>query len=86
MPLLGIQPDVAQHLKDVSQKWLAAANATKPDAIVMLSGHWEGDPVQIMSNPNPPMLYDYGGFPPETYKYKCTAYVAATGRLCYVLW
>lgn len=45
----------------------------KPTAIVMLSAHWESDPVKITSHPNPPMYYDYYGFPPESYKYQYPA-------------
>ena len=41
---------------------------TTPKAILMISGHWEEDDFAVMSSPNPGMLYDYGGFPPETYK------------------
>ena len=42
----------------------------KPDAIVMVSAHWaERATVHISSAPSPAMLYDYGGFPKETYEY-----------------
>jgi aromatic ring-opening dioxygenase catalytic subunit (LigB family) len=40
----------------------------QPKAILMISGHWEEDTVAVMASPNPPMLYDYSGFPPETYQ------------------
>ena len=39
-----------------------------PKAILMISGHWEEMGFNVMSNPQPGMLYDYGGFPPHTYK------------------
>lgn len=39
-----------------------------PKAILMISGHWEGDAFAVMSSPNPPMVYDYSGFPPHTYE------------------
>lgn len=41
---------------------------SRPDAILAISGHHEGDMVEIMSSPAPPMLFDYGGFPPHTYE------------------
>ncbi|MEO8241393.1 MAG: class III extradiol ring-cleavage dioxygenase [bacterium] len=41
---------------------------TTPKAICMVSGHWEQADFAVMSSPNPPMVYDYGGFPPETYQ------------------
>ena len=42
--------------------------AEKPKAILMISGHWEDSTFAVMSSPRPGMVYDYGGFPPETYK------------------
>ncbi len=40
-----------------------------PKAILMVSGHWEGEPVPTLSSAHHPgMLYDYYGFPPETYQ------------------
>ena len=39
-----------------------------PKAILMISGHWEEMGFNVMSSPHPGMLYDYGGFPPHTYK------------------
>jgi aromatic ring-opening dioxygenase catalytic subunit (LigB family) len=39
----------------------------KPRAILMISGHWEETDFAVMSNPQPPMVYDFGGFPEETY-------------------
>lgn len=40
----------------------------RPSAILMISGHWETDDFAVMSSANPPMVYDYFGFPPETYE------------------
>src|SRR3546814_21130162 len=34
-----------------------------PRAILMISGHWEAPAFPVQPNPNPPMVYDYGGFP-----------------------
>jgi len=45
----------------------------KPRAILMISGHWESDEAAVMAHPNPPMVYDYSGFPPETYQIKYPA-------------
>ena len=39
-----------------------------PKAILMISGHWETPDFAVMSAEKPGMVYDYGGFPPETYK------------------
>lgn len=39
----------------------------KPEAILIVSGHWEERDFAVMSSPAPPMIYDYGGFPEELY-------------------
>jgi hypothetical protein len=70
MPLLGRQPELVEHMKEVCIKWLPKE---KPDAIVVLSAHWESDPVKIVSSSKPSMIYDYNGFPPETYEYNYPA-------------
>ena len=40
----------------------------RPDAIVLISGHWEEEFVTIQNNPSPPLLFDYYGFPESTYQ------------------
>lgn len=47
---------------------LVAMRAEKPKAVLMVSGHWETEDIAVMSSPKPPMIYDYYGFPPETYE------------------
>ncbi len=39
----------------------------KPEAILMISAHWEKRAFTVQSSPNPGMLYDYYGFPEYTY-------------------
>ena len=39
----------------------------RPKALLVVSAHWEADVPTVMTSPHPPMLYDYGGFPPEAY-------------------
>lgn len=46
---------------------------TKPRAILCVSAHWETEVPTVQSAARPPMLYDYGGFPPETYEYQWNA-------------
>ncbi len=45
-----------------------AAAAKKPDAIVMISAHWEEDGFHISSAAQPPLIYDYGGFLAKAYE------------------
>lgn len=69
LPLLGQQPKIVSQLQLVTKKYLPI----KPDAIVVFSAHYEANPIQITSAAQPGMIYDYYGFPPETYKYKYDA-------------
>jgi len=39
-----------------------------PRAVLCVSGHWEAAPVRVMAHPQPPMVYDYYGFPAHTYE------------------
>lgn len=45
-----------------------SARLTKPEAILVISAHWEESAATLMSAPAPAMLYDYYGFPEEAYK------------------
>lgn len=70
MPLLGLQPDLVQHMKELRSKILPKE---KPKSIVVFSAHWESDPIKISSASTPKMYFDYHGFPPESYEYKYPA-------------
>ena len=37
-----------------------------PQVVLVISGHWEEGEFTVMSGPNPPMIYDYSGFPEHT--------------------
>lgn len=39
-----------------------------PKAIVVVTAHWEADPVRVTAMDAPDLVYDYGGFPPHTYE------------------
>jgi len=39
-----------------------------PDVIVVVSAHWEEAAVTLLGSAQPPMLYDYYGFPPDAYR------------------
>jgi len=49
------------------------ASIARPDAIIVFSAHWEEDEVSITAAANPPLLFDYSGFPPEAYQYSYPA-------------
>lgn len=40
----------------------------KPDAVIVISAHWEEKKPCIINRRSPGLLYDYFGFPPETYE------------------
>ena len=41
----------------------------RPKAVLMISGHWEEeDTYAVMHSSAPPMIYDYFGFPADTYE------------------
>ncbi|MDQ0454050.1 DODA-type extradiol aromatic ring-opening family dioxygenase [Rhizobium paknamense] len=50
-------------------KGLDAEIGRRPKAVLVVSGHWETEPVPTVSTaPNPPMLFDYYNFPAHTYE------------------
>jgi aromatic ring-opening dioxygenase catalytic subunit (LigB family) len=50
--------------------WLRGLPDTlpQPEALLVVSAHWEAPEVRILAAPNPTLLYDYSGFPPHTYE------------------
>jgi 4,5-DOPA dioxygenase extradiol len=40
----------------------------KPDAIIVISAHWEESAATLLGAQNPPLFYDYYGFPEEAYE------------------
>src|SRR5690348_2944526 len=53
---------LATYLRD-----LKALPKTPPKAVLIISAHWEASVPTVMTAAQPPMLYDYYGFPPESY-------------------
>jgi aromatic ring-opening dioxygenase catalytic subunit (LigB family) len=54
-------------------KQLGASLGAIPKSIVVISGHWEESEFTVGANPHPPLIYDYSGFPPQTYELKYPA-------------
>src|ERR1700733_4951623 len=40
----------------------------KPDALLVVSGHWEMPRPTVLASAHPDLLYDYSNFPPHTYR------------------
>ena len=56
---------------DKMKHWLTQLGAViklEPKAIIVISAHWETQPVTINNAVQPPLLYDYHGFPEHTYQ------------------
>ncbi|MBV1790284.1 dioxygenase [Marinobacterium sp. D7] len=64
MPLLG-DPDHREMVNSLEQ---FAAKMRQPDAILVISAHWEEAVPTITSGAAPGLIYDYYGFPPESYE------------------
>jgi aromatic ring-opening dioxygenase catalytic subunit (LigB family) len=45
----------------------------RPKAVLVITGHWEAREFTVSTAVNPPMEYDYSGFPEHTYRIKYPA-------------
>ena len=63
MPLLG-DPG---HTEMVDCLKGLAAKLARPNAVVVVSAHWEEKVATITASENPSLIYDYYGFPEESY-------------------
>jgi aromatic ring-opening dioxygenase catalytic subunit (LigB family) len=45
----------------------------KPEAVLVVSAHWEASDFAVMASAAPPMVYDFGGFPEELYRIRYPA-------------
>ena len=69
MPILG-DP---QHKELVNSLQSLPLKLQRPDYIVVCSAHWETQKISITSAAKPDLLYDYYGFPDDSYRlqYPC---------------
>ena len=63
---LGDKAELAQLAAYLRK--LALVPAEAPKALLVVSAHWEEAVPTVMAAAQPPMLYDYYGFPPEAYQ------------------
>jgi aromatic ring-opening dioxygenase catalytic subunit (LigB family) len=64
LPILGD----ASHNAMVDFMLQIPSQLRKPDAILVISAHWEESAATLLGAHTPPMLYDYYGFPDEAYE------------------
>lgn len=69
LPLLGDEAhtEMVSCLKEIAER------ISRPSAIIVVSAHWEAGNATVTSGANPILIYDYRGFPPESYEinYPC---------------
>ena len=69
LPLLGdgAHAEMVSCLKEIAE------TIVRPSAIIVVSAHWEAVNATVTSGESPSLIYDYSGFPPESYeiKYPC---------------
>jgi aromatic ring-opening dioxygenase catalytic subunit (LigB family) len=70
-PFLDLSPFISHRERDALAAYFTALPAQLPRlprALLVISAHWEARVPTVMTSARPPMLYDYGGFPPEAYR------------------
>ncbi|KAH7081024.1 Extradiol ring-cleavage dioxygenase, class III enzyme, subunit B [Paraphoma chrysanthemicola] len=75
MPLLGdpSHREITNSLKTKVPKILKLGTSEAPKAIILVTAHWSTGKVTISSGSKHDLLYDYYGFPPESYEIKHNA-------------
>ncbi len=61
---------------DKLASWIRGIDASLPEtprALLVISAHWETAVPTILASTQPPLLYDYNGFPPHTYELEWAA-------------
>ena len=64
LPLLGdpSHQELVEFLSGLAPK------LGQPSAVVIISAHWEAPEATLTSNPSPELIYDYYGFPAQSYQ------------------
>lgn len=71
MPALFLShgaPPLVDDARWVSELQQLAADLPRPEAILMVSAHWEAAPLMLGATEPVPLVYDFGGFPRRYYE------------------
>ena len=68
LPLLNdpAHKSLSAYLKSLGQ-------LPKPEIILLISAHWEAPCAQFTTGPRPELIFDYSGFPPQSYQFRYPA-------------
>jgi 4,5-DOPA dioxygenase extradiol len=77
MPVIFLShgsPMMAVESNPASQAWATeAARLPRPQAVLMVSAHWESGVPLLGGSAQPEMIYDFGGFPEALYRIRYPA-------------
>jgi aromatic ring-opening dioxygenase catalytic subunit (LigB family) len=65
---VGIGSEAEQAALASYLRGLSDLPASPPRALLVISAHWEEERPTVMNGPKPPLLFDYYGFPAESYQ------------------
>jgi aromatic ring-opening dioxygenase catalytic subunit (LigB family) len=82
----GLPPDLWDRMA-AYLRGLDRSLGTRPQAVLVISGHWEMEHPTVNTGTQPPLLFDYYGFPAHTYqlKYPAPGSPAVAARVTEVL-
>ncbi len=67
-PFMKEQYGTTYDVLEASLKDIPPQLPQRPQAVLVVTAHWEENEATLSSSPQPPMIYDYSGFPAHTYQ------------------
>ncbi|WP_020395010.1 DODA-type extradiol aromatic ring-opening family dioxygenase [Thiolinea disciformis] len=66
-PYMKAEMGTTYDALEKSLKAIPQQLGARPKAVLVVTAHWETDTLKLSASANPPMVYDYYGFPDYTY-------------------